>query len=174
MDSLPINFVTRFLEEAVSSVLAYNNLNWEPPIIISEIPHASPILSRNIETALTHYCMKEYFSEYEPEWIHLSGTEAEMHIRHYLTVYMNTVQQEDEYAYFYFISFICQLCVYVIRLERSEIVRFIIAETVSILHSRCNVRHFLNLNQVAFEYNSHHRAKHGESEDDGFDSDAED
>ncbi|GFY46501.1 uncharacterized protein TNIN_352601 [Trichonephila inaurata madagascariensis] len=172
MNSLPIHFITRFLQEALSTVLAYNNLNWEPPVSIYEISPATPLLSRNIETALTHHCMVEHFSQYEPEWIHLPGTEAEIYIHPYLREYMNTEEPEDQYTYFYFISFICQLCVHAIRLERSEIVRFIIAVAVSILRSRCDVRHFLSFNQVAIEYNSYHKAKHGDSEDDGIGTDA--
>ncbi|GFQ92256.1 uncharacterized protein TNCT_603051 [Trichonephila clavata] len=174
MSLLPINFITQFLEEALSSVLAYNNLNWEPPIRLSEDPFTTTMISRSIATALNHYCMEEYFSRNEPEWVYLSGTEAEMYIHHYLREYMNTVQIEDRYTYFYFISLICQLCVSVIRRGRSEIVRFVIAEAVNILRSRCDATHFVYFNRLAVDYNFYHRAKHAESEDDGFGTDAED
>ncbi|GFQ98502.1 hypothetical protein TNCT_95721 [Trichonephila clavata] len=162
--------IIRFLAEAVSFVLEYNNLNLELSLRVSEIiPTTLPLFTRSIGAALTHHCTQDFYSRYQPEWLHLSETEAEIPIRDYFRAYVDTIANEEYYALLYSVALISQLCVHAIRRENSEIVRPILAEAANILHFRCYSRaHFRNLIRVAIECSLFHRTMHQASVDDGF------
>ncbi|GFW18552.1 uncharacterized protein TNCV_1222131 [Trichonephila clavipes] len=171
---LHINNIILFLEEAISFVMMYNNLSWDPPVSISElIPTNVSLFHQSIGIAISHHCMEELVYRYEPEWF--EGFEVVIYIQNYLRALMDIVSNESYHTYFHFVAFTCHLCVQAIRLERSEIVRHILVDAVIILYSRCNsYKDFVNLNEAALDYISQHRAKHEESEDDGFSTAAED
>ncbi|GFW18524.1 uncharacterized protein TNCV_1221851 [Trichonephila clavipes] len=173
---LHINNIIVFLGEAISFVVMCNNLSWDPPVSISElIPTTVRLFQRSIGIASTHHCMEELIYRYQPEWFDLSGLEAVTYIQNYLRALMDAIPIESYHTYFYFVAFICHFCVQAIRLERSEIVRYIFDEAVIILYSRCNsYLDFVSLNEAALDYISQHRAKHEESEDDGFSTAPED
>ncbi|GFW18525.1 uncharacterized protein TNCV_1221861 [Trichonephila clavipes] len=96
----------------------YKNLSWKPPVStsINELT-AVPLFRLSIGTAITHHCMEEMFSRYEPEWSLLSGLEAATYIQNYLRALMDAIPNES-YTYLCFLSFICHLCVQAIRTER--------------------------------------------------------
>ncbi|GFY67557.1 uncharacterized protein TNIN_267441 [Trichonephila inaurata madagascariensis] len=167
---LHANNIIRFLTEAVSFVLEYNNMNWEPTLIVPEIISSTvPLFTRSIGEALTHYCMQDFYSLYQPDWLHFSEPEAEIPIGYYLREYVDTIENEEPYGSLFYIALICQLCVHAIRLENPEIIRPILTEAATILHFRCYSRaHFRNLVRNAVEYSSFHRTVHQASEDDGF------
>ncbi|GFT02410.1 hypothetical protein NPIL_83371 [Nephila pilipes] len=175
--------IIRFLAEAISCVLKYNNMNWVPPVSIPELlPNTSPLFTQSIEKAITHYCMEKETLEYEPngeinleELLQLSGTEAETHIRSCIRGYMEVVPREDYYEHLYFICFVCQLCVHAIRNENKFISSYIFAEAVDAFYARCHYHiHFINIIEAAVQYNSYHKRIHDDSDDDGFSTSSED
>ncbi|GFW18546.1 DUF1758 domain-containing protein [Trichonephila clavipes] len=153
------NSIILFLEEAVSFVAMYYNLSWEPPVCLWElIPPPVHLFRQSIGRAITHHCMEELFSRYEPEWSLLSGIEAATYIQNYLRALMEATPNENYYTCFCFVSFICHLCVHAIRTERYEIVTCIVMEAAVILYSRCNnYMDFFQLIQASIFYSSQHR-----------------
>lgn len=174
---LQMSSITRFLVEAVSFVLEYNNLSWEPPVSIHALaPLTTPLFTRNIGRALTHYCMNAEALEYGPDGrfyfnvlLELTITEAETHVLDYIFRYTNEILHDDYYSYLYLMSFICQLCFHSIRYERLAIIFPVLRETACILHSRCHyLIDYTNINQAAIEYCFYHTTMHDESDDEGF------
>ncbi|GFY51345.1 uncharacterized protein TNIN_106491 [Trichonephila inaurata madagascariensis] len=152
---LHINSLIMFLTEAVSFVVQYNNLRWEPPV--AEHNPTPVLFHRSIGEASTHHCMVELFSRYEPEWTLLSSLEAAAYIQNYLKALMDAIPNRSYHTYLCFISFISHLCAQTIRHERTEIVPYIIVEAADILISRCgSYRDIAKLFQAAFDYNHQH------------------
>ncbi|GFY51343.1 uncharacterized protein TNIN_106471 [Trichonephila inaurata madagascariensis] len=143
----------------------YNNLHWEPPVCFNELVPPPVLLFRQcIGKAITHHCMEELFSRYEPEWSLLSEIEAATYIQNYLRSLMETIPNGSYHTYLLFISFIGHLCVQAIRTERCEIVQYILMEASFILFSRCSsFNHMANLNRAAINYNAQHRKTCGKS-----------
>ncbi|GFW18531.1 uncharacterized protein TNCV_1221921 [Trichonephila clavipes] len=152
---LHINSLIMFLYEAVSFVVLYNKLSWQPPV--ADYNPTPVLFHRSIGKASTHRCMREMFSRYEPEWSLLSGLEAATYIQNYLRALMDAIPNESYHTYLCFLSFISHLCVQMIRLERTEIVPYILIEAAYILISRCGTfNDIANLIQAAVEYNREH------------------
>ncbi|GFX11479.1 hypothetical protein TNCV_1821621 [Trichonephila clavipes] len=172
-----IGNVIRFLEEAVSFYLEYNNLNWEPPSNNLElIRYYTSFFTPSIGTAITHHCMESEALEYEPDayfdlndLLQSSGGAARMYINCYVRRYMDFLPGQSYYEYLYFICYICILCDLAIMFERRDKLYLVILEAAAVLHFSCNHHtHYNNIAQAAIEYNTFHRAVHDESEDDGF------
>ncbi|GFW18543.1 uncharacterized protein TNCV_1222041 [Trichonephila clavipes] len=160
---LHINSIIRFLEEGVSFVVRHKNMSWEP-ILSTNINEVNPtpvhLFRQSIGIAITHRCMEELFSRYEPECSLLSGIEAATYIQNYLRSLMEVIPNESYHTYLCFVSFICHFCVQAIRLEKTEIIPYILTEAAFILFSRCNTtNHITNLIQAAIDYNSQHRKR---------------
>ncbi|GFY67558.1 uncharacterized protein TNIN_267451 [Trichonephila inaurata madagascariensis] len=173
-DRLHINNIILFLEEAISFVVMYNNLSWDPPVSISQLaPTTASLFQPNTGLAISHHCMEEMVYRHQPEWF--EGFEIVIYIQNYLRALMDITPSESFHTRFYFVAFTCHLCVLAIKLGRSEIIRHILVDAVIILYSECNShRDFVNLNEAALDYLSRHRARHEESEDDGFNTAPED
>ncbi|GFR08255.1 uncharacterized protein TNCT_701461 [Trichonephila clavata] len=160
LNLLNINSIIMFLKHAVSFVVWCDNLDWEPPVstIIDEFnPTPVPLFKRSIGIAITHHCMEELFSHFEPEWSLLPEIEAATYIQNYLRALMEAVPDETYNTYLCFVSFICHFCVQAIRIQRTEIIPYILTEAAFILYPRCNsFDHIFNLRQAAVEYSNQH------------------
>ncbi|GFY72342.1 hypothetical protein TNIN_176931 [Trichonephila inaurata madagascariensis] len=98
-DYIHIGNVILFLEEALTFYLEYNNLNWEPPsnnLVL--IHYYVPLFTRDIGTAITHYCIQFEALEYEQDvffdlnnLLQLSGEEAKICIQYYVRRYMDNL-----------------------------------------------------------------------------------
>ncbi|GFY51346.1 uncharacterized protein TNIN_106501 [Trichonephila inaurata madagascariensis] len=150
---LHINSLSMFLNEAVSFVVRNNKLRWEPPV--AEHNPTPVLFHRSIGEAITHQCMVELFSRYEPEWTLLSSLEATAYIQNYLKALIDAVPNESYHTYLSFVSFISHLCGQAIGLERTEIVPYILTEAAYILISRCSSFNDI-ANLIEAEYNYQH------------------
>ncbi|GFT92071.1 hypothetical protein NPIL_606181 [Nephila pilipes] len=177
---LRLGCVTLFFEEAITYVLEYNNLRWNPPVPIPTLmERCDRYFFPSMGQALVHHCMVDEALRHVRligfdmgRWIEMSPDAARNSLRQNLRRYVRQIIEDDFFKHLYVIAFICYLSCYVVKRDKSEFTYFIVSEAADFFYmDNYTSARYTYLFERSYQYNITHRVLHEQSEDEGFYSD---